>query len=80
MSYSITEKELKEKRIEFFSDLISKYGLLTVAPTLAVGEKENRLVILSMEEYKHLRECELELSLIKSKNDLDNGNYVIESV
>lgn len=80
MSYSITEKELKEKGIEFFSDVISKYGVLPVAPTLAVGEKENSFVILSMEEYKHLRECELELALIESKKELDNGNYITESV
>lgn len=48
MSYSITEKELKEKGIEFFSDVISKYGVLPVAPILAVGEKENSFAILSI--------------------------------
>ncbi len=32
-------------------------------------------VILDMDYYNHLRECELEMSLFKAKADIANGNY-----
>ncbi|HBD95475.1 MAG: prevent-host-death protein [Spirochaetes bacterium GWF1_31_7] len=41
---------------------------------------KNRYVVLSMDTYNHLRECELEAALIETRNDLKSGNYITESI
>ena len=39
-----------------------------------------KYVVMSREQYAHLRECELEAALAESKTDLDAGRFVKESV
>ena len=39
-----------------------------------------KYVVMSREQYTHLRECELEAALAESKADLDAGRFVRESV
>jgi len=39
-----------------------------------------KYVVMSHEQYAHLRECELEAALAESKADLDGGRFVKESV
>ena len=39
-----------------------------------------KYVVMSREQYQHLRECELEAALAESKADLDAGHFVRESV
>lgn len=39
-----------------------------------------KYVVMSHEQYTHLRECELEAALAESKADLDAGRFVKESV
>lgn len=39
-----------------------------------------KYVVMSHEQYVHLRECELEAALAESKADLDAGRFVKESV
>jgi hypothetical protein len=39
-----------------------------------------KYVVMSREQYAHLRECELEAALAESKADLDVGRFVKESV
>jgi len=39
-----------------------------------------KFVVMSREQYAHLRECELEAALAESKADLDAGRFVKESV
>ena len=39
-----------------------------------------KYVVMSHEQYAHLRECELEAALAESKADLDTGRFVKESV
>lgn len=39
-----------------------------------------KYVVMSREQYVHLRECELEAALAESKADLDAGRFVKESV
>ena len=41
---------------------------------------KNRYVVLSMDTYNHLRECELEAALIETRNNLKSGNYITESI
>jgi len=39
-----------------------------------------KYVVMSREQYVHLRECELEAALAESKAELDAGRFVKESV
>lgn len=39
-----------------------------------------KYIVMSREQYAHLRECELEAALAESKADLDAGRFVKESV
>ena len=38
-----------------------------------------KYVVMSREQYTHLRECELEAALAESKADLDAGRFVKET-
>ena len=41
---------------------------------------QNKYVVMPMEKYNHLRECELEAALSETKRDIENGDYIIEPV
>jgi hypothetical protein len=41
---------------------------------------EQKYVILDMDRYNFLRECELETALLQAQEDLKNDNFVVESV
>ena len=39
-----------------------------------------KYVVMTVEQYNHLRECELEAALLETKKDVEDGNIIIESV
>ncbi len=39
-----------------------------------------KYVIMTVEQYNHLRECEIEAALMEAKKDIEDGNVIIESV
>lgn len=39
----------------------------------------DRYVVMGMEHYQYLRECELEAALAQTRADLDSGRFVKES-
>ena len=41
---------------------------------------KDRYVVMSLAQYKHLRECELEAALVEAKADVEAGRIVKESV
>lgn len=41
---------------------------------------KNKFVVLSLEKYNYLRECELEAALFEARNDIKNDKFFIESV
>ena len=41
---------------------------------------QTKYVVMSHQQYLHLRECELEAALAESKADMDAGRFVKESV
>jgi PHD/YefM family antitoxin component YafN of YafNO toxin-antitoxin module len=41
---------------------------------------KKKYVVMDMECYYHLRECELAAALMESKRDLETGKFVSESV
>jgi hypothetical protein len=43
------------------------------------GRKQNRFVVMSIEQFQYLRNCELETALARSREDLIEGRFVISS-
>ena len=75
MLNSITANELKIKGVSILDQITSEQNeaIITV-------RGKSKYVVLSLEEYNYLRECELEAALIESRNDIKNNNYITGSV
>ena len=75
MSHIITANILKTKGVSAISEATSdgSEAIITV-------RGKDQFIVLPIETYNHLRECELEAALFESKKDLENGNFTEESV
>ncbi len=72
---SITANDLKTKGVSAIqSNLDGSRELI-----ITVRGKES-YVVMNIEHYNYLRECELEAALHQAKADVEAGDYVIESV
>jgi hypothetical protein len=62
-------------------------GIAAIEASLADGRLEamvsvrgaDRFVVMGLEHYQHLRECELEAALAESRADIAAGRFVVES-
>lgn len=75
MENVISANELKTKGISRL-DEITAFGEEAI---ISVRGK-HRYVVLTMEQYNYLRECELEAALVDTEHDVRRGNVVQESV
>lgn len=75
MPHIITANELKMKGISILDDE-SDQG----SEVIITVRGKSRYVILPIEKYNYLRECELEAALAESKRDLKQGKFIKESV
>lgn len=75
MLNSISANLIKTKGVSAFDEAISDEGELFIS-----FHGKNKFVVLSLEKYNYLRECELEMALFEAKKDLKNGNFTAESV
>jgi prevent-host-death family protein len=75
MNNSITANELKVKGVSVLEEATAQdnEAIITV-------RGKSKYVVLTIEEYNYLRECELEAALIESHKDLEKGNYHSDSV
>ena len=75
MLNSITANELKVKGVSILDKITSEQNeaIITV-------RGKSKYVVLSLDEYNYLRECELEAALIESQKDIASGNYKMGSV
>ena len=75
MINNITANELKVKGISILDKITSEQNeaIITV-------RGKNKYVVMTMEEYNYLRECELEAALIESQKDISEGRYNVDSV
>jgi PHD/YefM family antitoxin component YafN of YafNO toxin-antitoxin module len=71
----ISANELKTKGVSRLDEITASgdEAIITV-------RGKNRYVVLTLEQYNYLRECELEAALVETRNDLKEGNVVEESV
>ena len=67
------------------NDLKTK-GVAAIEAALSGGSEaivsvrgKDRFVVLSMAQYQHLRECELDAALAESRADMAAGRFVAES-
>ena len=75
MTRILTANELKTKGVSAIKKAITDNteALITVR-----GKTE--YVVLPIKQYNRLRECELEVAIMESKKDLENGRFIEESV
>ena len=72
---SISANDLKTKGVSAIEQALADQ------PEASVTVRgQMKYVVMSREQYAHLRECELEAALAESKADLDAGRFVKESV
>ncbi len=75
MLNTITANELKTKGISILNEE-SESG----SEVIITVRGKNKFIILPIEKYNYLRECELETALNESKKDIKNKKYHKESV
>lgn len=75
MDNEVTANELKTKGISRLDEITSKGD----EAIISVRGKQ-RYVVLTVEQYNYLRECELEAALAEMRRDLENGDVIEESV
>ena len=75
MAKVLTANELKTKGISRLEEVTSagEEAIISV-------RGKHRFVVVSIEQYNHLRECELEAAIAETERDLADGNTVQESV
>lgn len=75
MSQTITANDLKTKGITIL-DKETSDG----AEVIVTVRGKNKYVVLPIEKYNYLRECELEAALRESQRDIKEGKFIKESV
>lgn len=72
---TIAANELKTRGVASISEHLAEEpeAFITVR-----GKK--RYVVMNIEHFQYLRECELEAALLEAKADLEAGRVVVESV
>ena len=75
MENIVSANELKTKGVSRLDEITASGGEAIISV-----RGKNRYVVLTMEHYNYLRECELEAALVETRNDLEKGNVVEESV
>ena len=71
----ITANDLKTKGVSAFESKPSNDDEVIVTV-----RGQQKYVIINMERYDFLRECELEAALNETKKDIKNGNFTHESI
>jgi PHD/YefM family antitoxin component YafN of YafNO toxin-antitoxin module len=70
----ISANDIKTRGVSFIEKLIKKYNEVFISVR---GKK--KFVILTVEEYEHLKDAELETIIRNAEKDYNSGNYVKES-
>jgi len=72
---TITANELKTKGI---SSIIKQLAEGSEAVITVRGKEQ--YVVMDIDHYQYLRECELEAALLEAQTDVKDGNVIMESV
>ena len=75
MAQTITANELKTKGVTILNDETADGSEVIITV-----RGKSKYVVLPIEKYNYLRECELEAALLESKTDIKEGKFIKESV
>jgi prevent-host-death family protein len=75
MTQIITANELKTKGVSVLNGDSADGSEIIITV-----RGKNKYVVLPIEKYNYLRECELETALLETKRDLKEGKFKKESV
>jgi len=75
MAQTITANDLKTKGVTILNDETADG-----AEVIITVRGKNKFVVLPIDKYNYLRECELEAALLESKRDIKEGKFIKESV
>ena len=75
MAHIITANELKTKGVTILDKEAEDGNEIMVTV-----RGKNKYVVLPIEKYNYLRECELEAALLEAKREVKEGKFVKESV
>lgn len=75
MNNTVTAQELKTKGMSALSAKTKKFS-----ETFITIRGEKSFVVLTIEQYNYLRECELEAALKESESDRATGKFELKSV
>jgi prevent-host-death family protein len=75
MAQTITANELKTKGVTILNDETADG-----TEVIITVRGKNKFVVLPIDKYNYLRECELEAALLESKRDIKEGKFIKESV
>ena len=70
----INANDVKTKGVSIFASLLEKFDELIINV-----RGKNQYVVLDIERYKELRANELDLAYLKSLQDIENGNFKIQT-
>jgi PHD/YefM family antitoxin component YafN of YafNO toxin-antitoxin module len=71
----ITANEIKKRGVACITESLAH------SPEAAISVRgKNAYVVMSMEQYQYLRECELEAALLETRRDRESGRVVHHSV
>lgn len=71
---SITPDELKKHSVAAIETALANNS----EAFISIGGK-HRFVVMSIEQFQYLRECELEAALARTKKDLSEGRFATSS-
>jgi prevent-host-death family protein len=72
---TITANELKTKGVRALDK-----NLQEEEEVIITVHGKDKYVVMDIERYNFLRECELEAAIMESIKDIENGDYFIETV
>jgi prevent-host-death family protein len=75
MAQTITANELKTKGVTILNNETADG-----TEVIITVRGKSKFVVLPIEKYNYLRECELEAALLESKRDIKEGKFIKESV
>ncbi|MCB2182236.1 MAG: hypothetical protein KQH63_09440 [Desulfobulbaceae bacterium] len=72
---TIAANDLKTRGVASISEQLAE------APEAVITVRgKKRYVVMDIEQYQYLRECELEAALLEAREDIEAGRVVTESV
>ena len=72
---SISANQLKTKGVSVLKSIIDEHK----AAMITVRGK-NRYVVMDLETYNHLRECELEAAIVETREELERGDVFKDTI